>query len=432
MFLVEFLGDTDFVKLLDFGIAKLTEVNEEGRKLTRTGMLFGTPEYMSPEQARGDTADLRVDVYAMGCILFQLVTGRVPFEAENFMGVLSLHLTEPPPQISDETFDAVGAPRELGAIIDKALMKDRNARYQTMDELANAVRVVSGDAPVGPRGTTEQPAGRGTAAIQAPAATTTQRPRTQWTGALKVPEEQGDAPRVGTPPHSKSKLPLVIGAAIIVAGGAITAAVMLSGGHGGSTPTPPGPGTASNAPVGGPLPPPVAIDAGVNLGPPLPQDVLVTIESTPENAEVHDLSGAIVGRTPWKHHYPGDRNGLQFLIHLKGYNDFTVNADLDKPESKTDVTLVKGNEVQHLVPKPPIGPGSNVAKPPPVTVDAGVPVTTPNPLVPDAAVAPVPVPPPVTVDAAAQPHTPAPCVPDPMGGCLKTFEGSGSPPAPAP
>ena len=52
-------------------------------------MLFGTPEYMSPEQARGEQVDHRVDIYAMGCILFQLVTGRVPFEADNFMGVLS-------------------------------------------------------------------------------------------------------------------------------------------------------------------------------------------------------------------------------------------------------------------------------------------------------------------------------------------------------
>ena len=65
IYLVERLGQKDFVKLLDFGIAKLTEVNDEGRKLTKTGMLFGTPEYMSPEQARGEKVDQRVDVYAM-------------------------------------------------------------------------------------------------------------------------------------------------------------------------------------------------------------------------------------------------------------------------------------------------------------------------------------------------------------------------------
>src|SRR5665647_2655860 len=70
VYLIDFLGEPDFVKLLDFGIAKLTEVDEGGRKLTKTGMLFGTPEYMSPEQAHGENVDHRVDVYAMGCILF--------------------------------------------------------------------------------------------------------------------------------------------------------------------------------------------------------------------------------------------------------------------------------------------------------------------------------------------------------------------------
>jgi serine/threonine protein kinase len=69
IYLIEFLGHKDFVKLLDFGIAKLTEASEGDRKLTRTGMLFGTPEYMSPEQARGENVDHRVDIYAMGCIL---------------------------------------------------------------------------------------------------------------------------------------------------------------------------------------------------------------------------------------------------------------------------------------------------------------------------------------------------------------------------
>src|SRR5262245_34043323 len=145
VYLVEFLGDPDFVKLLDFGIAKLTEVNEEGRKLTRTGMLFGTPEYMSPEQARGENVDHRVDVYAMGCILYQLCTGRVPFEAENFMGILSLHLTEPPPPIGAPILNEIGAPLELEGIVMKALEKSRNERWQTVDELANAVRALHGE-----------------------------------------------------------------------------------------------------------------------------------------------------------------------------------------------------------------------------------------------------------------------------------------------
>src|SRR5678815_1498144 len=129
IYLVEFLGNKEFVKLLDFGIAKLTEVAEGDRKLTRTGMLFGTPEYMSPEQARGDNVDHRVDVYAMGCILYQLVVGRVPFEAENFMGILSQHLTEIAPPVTPEALARVGAPPELAGVIAKSsIVAHRSSR----------------------------------------------------------------------------------------------------------------------------------------------------------------------------------------------------------------------------------------------------------------------------------------------------------------
>jgi serine/threonine-protein kinase len=175
VYLIDFLGDPDFVKLLDFGIAKLTDVSSEegGRKLTKTGMLFGTPEYMSPEQARGENVDHRVDIYAMGCILFQLVTNRVPFEADNFMGVLSQHLTEQPPQIPPQVFDQIGAPRALAGVIDRALEKDRDQRFQTIDELANAVREVCGDPPAADK---SQP--MRAANVTAPAEVTRQRPPT--------------------------------------------------------------------------------------------------------------------------------------------------------------------------------------------------------------------------------------------------------------
>ncbi|NVB78834.1 MAG: serine/threonine protein kinase, partial [Kofleriaceae bacterium] len=246
VYLVEFLGDPDFVKLLDFGIAKLTDVSndEGGRKLTKTGMLFGTPEYMSPEQARGEQVDHRVDIYAMGCILFQLCSNRVPFEADNFMGVLSQHLTAEPPQIAPETFDHIGAPRALSDVIDRALAKDRNARYQSIDELANAVRIVSGD-PIpadksGPVRAPSVPTSGPTTRVRTPTATPppgvveatrgkpdhTGRVKTQWTGNISVPEEVVPEPSAQKP---KSKLPLIIGA-VVLAGGAAVAAVVAMGG----------------------------------------------------------------------------------------------------------------------------------------------------------------------------------------------------------
>ncbi|HSR95978.1 MAG TPA: serine/threonine-protein kinase, partial [Kofleriaceae bacterium] len=231
IYLVDFLGEPDFVKLLDFGIAKVTEVADSDRKLTRTGMLFGTPEYMSPEQARGEKVDHRVDVYAMGCILFQLVTGRVPFEAENFMGVLALHLTETPPVIPPEIFDSIGAPRALAEVIDRALAKDPNQRFASIDELARAVRRVSGDKATGP--VVAQPS------VPAPATGPMGRVKTQWTGNLSIPEIDASAvPR-------KSKLPLILGAVLLVGGGAIAAFVATRGGSAG-----PVSGTGSASPGG--------------------------------------------------------------------------------------------------------------------------------------------------------------------------------------
>ncbi len=135
IFLIERLGHPDFVKVLDFGIAKLTELEESGKRLTKTGMVFGTPEYMSPEQARGDKTDHRVDVYAMGCILYQLVAGDVPFRAETFMGVLTRHLFEPVPGLAARP----DTPPGLEAVVQRALDKDRDKRYGTMNELAQAV-----------------------------------------------------------------------------------------------------------------------------------------------------------------------------------------------------------------------------------------------------------------------------------------------------
>ena len=139
----------DIIKVLDFGIAKVaTDDPDGGRSLTRTGMIFGTPEYMSPEQAQGAAHDHRVDIYATGVILFQLVTGELPFHADNFMGLLNKHMFEAPPRPSDINPEA-RLPADLEAVILKALQKDRALRFQTMAEFAAAIAAVgSGALPV--------------------------------------------------------------------------------------------------------------------------------------------------------------------------------------------------------------------------------------------------------------------------------------------
>lgn len=141
IFLTKRDGIDDFVKIVDFGIAKMSDIETDGapgRKLTKTGMIFGTPEYMSPEQAAGKELDHRVDVYALGIILFECLAGRVPFEGDTFMGVLTQHLFSEVPAIDDLNAGAQVSP-ELELVIRKALAKDPDDRYQDTEQLAEAI-----------------------------------------------------------------------------------------------------------------------------------------------------------------------------------------------------------------------------------------------------------------------------------------------------
>jgi serine/threonine protein kinase len=133
------------VKVCDFGIAKLNDPRgfqtENGKSLTSRGMLIGTPEYMSPEQSRGDPLDARSDLYSLGVVLYQLLVGRVPFTAENAIGVLLK-------QINDEATAPSkvrpGVNPRLEAICMRALSKSRDDRYQTAKEMRRDLRNVAG------------------------------------------------------------------------------------------------------------------------------------------------------------------------------------------------------------------------------------------------------------------------------------------------
>ena len=123
----------ELVKILDFGIAKVSGT-DENQGLTKTGTVFGTPHYMSPEQALGQKLDHRADVYSMGVMLFEVFTGQVPFKAESFMGILSQHITKPPPAPSTMT-PGRSIARPIEAIILKAMSKEPDKRHGTMAEL---------------------------------------------------------------------------------------------------------------------------------------------------------------------------------------------------------------------------------------------------------------------------------------------------------
>ncbi len=127
----------DFVKVVDFGLAKM-RAEAAQPSITSPGIVCGTPEYMSPEQGRGDELDARSDLYAVGVILFQLLTGRLPFEAESPTQVVLMHLSTPPPdprKIAPER----QIPDPLVGIVNRSLAKEPEDRFRDADEFAEAL-----------------------------------------------------------------------------------------------------------------------------------------------------------------------------------------------------------------------------------------------------------------------------------------------------
>jgi serine/threonine-protein kinase len=274
------------------------------------------------------------------------------------MGVLSLHLTEPPPVIPPEIFDTIGAPRELAAVIDRALAKDRNQRFSTIDELARAVRRASGDKPTGP--VVAQ------SSVAAPPSATMGRVKTQWTGNLSVPEIEA------RPPAQKSRLPLILGAIALVGGAAGVAAYLTTRGGGspagaatGSsvpappTPTAPTPPTNRTAPVVVPAtPPPLAFEWSQ-----------IRIDSSPTGADVKDLTnGKVIGHTPFSFKLRPSHTPRQFELHRKGYIDAVVEVVPDREKLDSTEKLERGTGR-----KPPPPP------PPPQKDQAQVPSAPPTP-----------------------------------------------------
>lgn len=127
-------GETDFVKVLDFGVAKLKDPKFGSEKLTQAGMIFGTPRYMSPEQARAKDLDERSDIYALGVIMFECLTGKPPFEAADPIGVLVKHCNEPVPTFASVN-PAVVVDPAFEEIVRRCLSKKAEQRPTTVKAL---------------------------------------------------------------------------------------------------------------------------------------------------------------------------------------------------------------------------------------------------------------------------------------------------------
>ena len=135
--------EPDYVKILDFGLARLVPSSigdDQKQKLTQTGALIGTPDYLSPEQCMGRPADQRSDIYALGCVVFKILSGTAPFEADTPVGLLSKHLHDTPKFPSSV---ANNLPPGLELVILKSLEKDPEKRQQSMTEFRNELQLVA-------------------------------------------------------------------------------------------------------------------------------------------------------------------------------------------------------------------------------------------------------------------------------------------------
>ena len=279
IFLIQREGQPHFVKILDFGIAKVMGLDPNGPRLTRTGMIFGTPEYMAPEQAEGKDTDHRADIYAVGCIMYHLLTGQTPFVAESFMTMLTKHLMEDPVPPSERRPDLVITP-EMDTLVLKALEKDRDKRWQSMADLLEAVAVCPGpstSAPKAPVGQTVEMGGANAAAAlrvlrsKSTGTETSRVSRRAVDQALSSSSEMVAELRAGS--RKKTLVLVLVGGAL-----GVGVAIFFALSHGKSSPAPAPAPPAAVAPA---PPPPVA---PVPAPAPVPQPTAVPTAAAPASA----------------------------------------------------------------------------------------------------------------------------------------------------
>ena len=356
--------EQDFVKLLDFGIAKLTGEGGLSSHRTRTGLVLGTPAYMSPEQCEGKAnVDHRTDIYALGICLYEMLTGRVPFIGEGYGEILVQHLTQKPVEPSHYRMLSP----HVEQVVLKALEKRTEMRYPTMDEMMRAMADPVGyvESHGGLAGFLARQLMPSTGPI--PPVRYTPQPMTPVPGLLTpmpgtltpspVPTTLGAA--TGEIGAQRSKTGYVVAGGVVVALAAGAVAFVLSRGDkrteregGGSAVAATGSDHGSAAqPVGsatvatGSAAPQVGSAGGAAPPPPPPPELALPrliVHSKPPGAEIY-LDGIDTGKaTDATLELPRKTKAVTLVLRLDHYDDLVLkNVAIDKPEVTQDVTLKK-------------------------------------------------------------------------------------------
>ena len=228
-------GDPDFVKVLDFGIAKvpigefLGESMSTGQALTQVGMVYGTPEYMAPEQAIGQAVDARADLYALGVIVFEMVTGTRPYDNDSKVALLGMHLTAPIPSMREQS-PSLNVPSGVDDIVGRLMAKSPEARFSDAKELIDALDVEESRYSFGARATTPAPA----PPLPRDSATGVSSPTVGAEGLISVDGSMPSLP--GQPlrsdphgaPRSYLSLRIAVGAAVSIVLGLVVLATLMT------------------------------------------------------------------------------------------------------------------------------------------------------------------------------------------------------------
>jgi serine/threonine-protein kinase len=317
-------GDPDFVKVLDFGVAKLREADQRQGTLTQAGVIFGTPRYMAPEQCRSLPVDHRADLYSVGVLAYEMLTGRPPFDAENPLSILIQHVQEPPPPMAEARPD-IEVPAEVEAFVLKALEKSPDRRFQTaIDVSQEAARLAAG----------VEGQYRKVVFVTGPRRPTVTADRSESRTVM-------DTAHVSVEPVNEEKRPghgRVIG--FVTGGlGVAGATVAVLWGLGVFSPPP------EAVPVAEPTKPvatteaPKTVETPTTVVPATPARVTVQFRSEPAGAEVRD-GADVLGTTPFSRDFESRPGTRQFLFRLQGFKDSVGSTSFDR-NGEVAVVLVK-------------------------------------------------------------------------------------------
>jgi eukaryotic-like serine/threonine-protein kinase len=304
------------VKILDFGIAKLFGSTLASENKTRTGSILGTPVYMSPEQCKGaGHVDHRTDIYSLGCIIFEMLSGRPPFVHAGMGETIAAHIYEPPPRLLSV---APNAPPDIDALVTRLLAKDPAARPQTMAEIAAALET----APVSTRPGSTPPSPPSNPnlgpTMRLPVATppATEAPKLTTlrgaTGAMAVTEDE-------LVPARPRRAPLVIGGAAVATVAAVAIIFAATRSKETAEPVAAAPPAAPVVAPTPPEPPP---------RPALPSTVTLRVANAPPGLTV--TVDGVLGAVPIK--LPRDTEAHRLVFTAPGFEreEQVVNASKDQ------------------------------------------------------------------------------------------------------